>query len=292
MSNPLVSVLMPVYNGETTIQLAIRSLILQSWENWECIIVNDGSTDGTKNILTSLVDKRFHVINLSKNKGRGHAREVALENANGDYITYLDADDLIHSEKLYMQTLFLEKHQDVDLVGCGGITMSKDYTAQRTSSMCDIQTSSRAYRYGDPLPLLMASIMVRSSHAKKITYDHGLNVGEDFDYISRYLDGGKYANLPFPYYYYLTGTYTGAKIISYQVKSLKMWKKLICNGAFRRGCNGLLQSVMKICVYTFLIPILGADRLMNFRGHGASLTDEQNNEFEKQLKKIINSALE
>lgn len=291
MSNPLVSVLMPVYNGETTIQFAVRSLLLQSWENWECIIVNDGSTDGTKDIVETLVDNRFKVINLSKNKGRGYAREVALENANGDYITYLDADDLIHSEKLYVQTLFLEKHQDIDLVGCGGITMSKNYTPQRILSMYDIQKSSSTYKYGDPLPLLMASIMVRNSLAKEITYDHDLDVGEDFDYISRYLDGGKFACLPFPYYYYLTGTYTGAKIISYQVKSLKMWKKLICNGAFRRGCNGLLQCVMKICVYIVLIPILGADRLMNFRGNGASLTDEQKNEFEKQLEKIINFAL-
>lgn len=289
MKEPLVSVLMPVYNGETTIQLAIRSLLLQSWKRWECIIVNDGSTDGTKDILANLVDKRFRVINLSKNMGRGHAREIALENANGDYITYLDADDLIHSEKLYAQTMFLEKHQDVDLVGCGGITMSKEYTAQKTSSLCDIKISSSTYRYGAPLPLLMASIMVRCPRAKEIPYDHTLDVGEDFDYISRYLDGGIYANLPLPYYYYLTGTYTGAKIISYQVKILKMWKKFLCNGAFKRGCIGLLQSVIKICAYAVLLPILGVDRMMYLRGHGITLTEKQIRDFEEQKKHIIDN---
>lgn len=291
MKEPLVSIVMPVYNGETTLRLAVHSLIAQSYRNWECVVVNDGSTDGTKAFLDSIEDERFHIIHLPINKGRGYAREIGLENVKGVYITYLDADDMIHSEKLYRQTVFMETHKDIGLVGCGGITMDKDYIPLQVFTMTNIVVSSGRYKYGEPLPLLMASVMVRGQRAKEIRYDKRLDVGEDFEYFSRYLDGSQYANLPLPYYYYLTGTYTGRKIIDYQLKVLKMWKKLMINGAMLRGCMGMLTTIFKIMAYSILLPIFGADRLMNSRGHGASLTDEQKKEFEKQLKNITNLAL-
>ena len=76
---PLVSVVMPVFNGSSTIRLALSSLVYQEYKNWECIIVNDGSTDDTINIIESFGDPRIKLTNLDKNRGRGFARDIAIK---------------------------------------------------------------------------------------------------------------------------------------------------------------------------------------------------------------------
>ena len=73
---PKVSVIMPVYNGEQTLKYAIASLMRQTYENWICIIVNDGSTDNTRVILDSLIDPRFQIYHLEKNGYKRAEREI------------------------------------------------------------------------------------------------------------------------------------------------------------------------------------------------------------------------
>ena len=111
-----VSVIMPVYNGEKTIRKAVASLLLQSYEDWELVIVNDGSTDRTKDIIDSLCDNRIKVVHLKKNMGRGYARGIALEHVSGEYLAYLDADDMMHKEKLMSEVEVLENDKKIMLV--------------------------------------------------------------------------------------------------------------------------------------------------------------------------------
>ena len=83
----LVSVQVPVYNGMPYLKRAIDSLLRQKYTNWECIIVNDGSFDGTKEYLDTLSDMRFRILHLEVNRGRPYARQIALENSKGEYVT-------------------------------------------------------------------------------------------------------------------------------------------------------------------------------------------------------------
>lgn len=78
---PKVSVIMPAYNARRTIIRACASLVAQSFGDWECLVVDDGSADGTAAIVESIGDERFRVIRLERNMGRGVARQVALENS-------------------------------------------------------------------------------------------------------------------------------------------------------------------------------------------------------------------
>ena len=89
-----ISIVMPVYNAEKTIQKSIESLINQTYSNWELIAVDDGSIDNSYEILTkySIKDSRIQVFHQD-NKGPGAARNVALKQASGDYYAFLDADD-------------------------------------------------------------------------------------------------------------------------------------------------------------------------------------------------------
>lgn len=115
---PKVSVVIPVYNGEKFLSEAIESVINQTYSNWEIIVVNDGSTDGSIDILSNYNRKlswKFYVIN-QKNYGPSIARNRAITKAKGEYIAFLDSDDTWLPEKLKKQVEFLELNRNIVLV--------------------------------------------------------------------------------------------------------------------------------------------------------------------------------
>lgn len=170
MENPKVCVVMPVYNGESTIELALKSLVAQSYKNWICVIVNDGSNDNTKEILNSLSDPRFRVYNLPNNMGRGYARQFALDHAEGDYLAYLDADDFYHKDKLRLQVDVLESDSDICLVATGLLAFGNSYHPINTRGLFDLKKSKRFVDRG-VLNIVMPSAMIRLKQAKIISYN-------------------------------------------------------------------------------------------------------------------------
>lgn len=114
-----VSILMPVYNGENYIEDTVEQIINQTYDNWELIIVNDGSTDKTKSICEKLKqrDSRIKVIN-KENTGVSHTRNIALTNANEEYIAFVDSDDYI--DEKYLEILINTlKENNADISICG-----------------------------------------------------------------------------------------------------------------------------------------------------------------------------
>ncbi len=107
-----VSIIMPSYNSEKYIKQAVKSVIKQTYLNWELIIVDDCSTDNTRKILKnlSLEEKRLIVIELDANKGAANARNKGIEYASGNYIAFLDSDDLWVENKLDNQIKFMKKN--------------------------------------------------------------------------------------------------------------------------------------------------------------------------------------
>jgi len=110
-----VSIITPVFNGERFNMEAAKSVQLQSCKDWEWIIINDGSADGTADLLGHLDDPRIHIIHQS-NAGVSCARNAGLERAQGAYVTFLDADDLLPPQALGLRAAFLDAHPDVDIV--------------------------------------------------------------------------------------------------------------------------------------------------------------------------------
>ena len=97
----MISVIMPVYNSEKYVAEAIESICNQSYENWELLIVNDGSTDRTSQIIDIYAgkDSRIKVFHR-KNEGVSAARNFALNQACGAYVTFIDSDDVYHNDRL------------------------------------------------------------------------------------------------------------------------------------------------------------------------------------------------
>ena len=107
MKNELVSIVMPTYNSEKFVLHSIQSVLQQTYDNWELIVVDDGSTDNTGNLVLSLQDSRIKLIQLDLNQGPSKARNVGIEAAKGRYIAFLDSDDLWMPTKLEKQVNFL-----------------------------------------------------------------------------------------------------------------------------------------------------------------------------------------
>jgi glycosyltransferase involved in cell wall biosynthesis len=114
--SPLVSVIIPCFNQARFLTDAVDCLLKQAYENWECIIVNDGSTDDTKEVAQELSEKypRVRVINQA-NKGLSGARNVGLDNLKGNYVQFLDADDEIGPNKFSLQLDVLSSIDDLCL---------------------------------------------------------------------------------------------------------------------------------------------------------------------------------
>ena len=114
----MVSIILPVYNREKTILSALESVVCQSYKKWELIVVDDGSVDGTANVIASVHDDRIHYIKSAVNRGASHARNTGLNNAKGSKICYLDSDNTMHEDYLLIMTHKMNESEGCKLAYC------------------------------------------------------------------------------------------------------------------------------------------------------------------------------
>ena len=114
MKGPLISIILPVYNAQKYISKCIDSILSQTYINWELIVINDGSSDSTYDILTSYKDERIKINNIT-NHGVSYSRNYALSISSGTYIMFIDADDWLSSNCLYEMYNSIIKY-DSDLI--------------------------------------------------------------------------------------------------------------------------------------------------------------------------------
>lgn len=280
--NPLVSVIMPVYNGATTISNAIKSLFLQTYYNWECIIVDDGSVDETKSIIGNLGDKRIKFFLLERNYGRGFARQYALERVQGKYITYLDADDFFHPLKIENQVKFLEKNEDIDLVSCFVTVFNDDFKAYSSRGISSLQKEK--YIFGKNLPLVMPTAMIRTDKALSYEYNSSLNASEDVDFFSRYLDNCYYFVLPESLMFYFVAENTSKnKIVEYYNSEVKRGLLVYQKTKYYGGVIIVKTLIKKMIVLGFSI-FLGINFFLKRRGQ--QIASDRIIEFETVLERL------
>ena len=115
--NPLVTVLMPVYNGEKYLKEAIESILNQTFKDFEFLIINDGSTDNSVKIIQSFNDLRIRLIHNESNIGLIKTLNKGLKLSNGKYIARMDCDDVSLPKRLSVQINFMEKHPEIGVCG-------------------------------------------------------------------------------------------------------------------------------------------------------------------------------
>ena len=197
---PTVSVLMPIYNNAGTLGLALASLKEQTFPNWECVVVDDGSTDNPERVLSQWPDERIRIVKFQKNRGRGAARQAALSAASGEFIAFLDGDDWIFPHKLERQIEVFGKHPDTAVVSTAmAIVSPENFLVAVRGPQTDITgASSRPSQMSVPF----APSMVRAHIAKSVGFDPLFPTAEDTDFMVGVLLGRKYMVLSEPLYAY------------------------------------------------------------------------------------------
>ena len=194
MSNPVVSVLMPAFNVEKYIAQAICSILQQSFLDFELIILNDGSTDGTSRIIDQFQDHRIQRIDLAENRGLVNARNQLVTAARGRYIAFLDADDIAMPHRLSTQVAFLDG-DTVDICGSAYYSLYEASGKMKASKQRYSDADIRAL-ISVSSPLCNPAVMGKALVFKKFPYSLGKDYAEDYSLWAELASAGyRFANL-------------------------------------------------------------------------------------------------
>jgi hypothetical protein len=198
-ATPVISVVMPTYNGERFLRPAIESILNQTFRDFELIVVDDGSTDRTPRILAELKDNRLIVLTNDRNQGIAVATNRGLAAARGEYVALQDHDDISLPHRFKTQLDFLKSHPDIALVGSAAILIDENSVpyAEFPLPCEEIDIKWRLLFFGDALHY--TSVMVWRSAMQEIGgygEDPAFRYSEVYDPFSRLAVRYRMANLP------------------------------------------------------------------------------------------------
>jgi len=123
---PLVTIALPVYNGAATLAVAVQSILMQSFTDWELIMLNDASTDDSLTVMRSFADPRVRLVEGDSNIGLSARLNMAADMAQGQYFARMDQDDISFPERIEKQLSYLQQHPDIDLLATATIPFRGD----------------------------------------------------------------------------------------------------------------------------------------------------------------------
>lgn len=186
ISRPRVTVVVPTYNRECFIALAVESVVNQSVQDWELIIVDDGSTDQTTALLDSwLTDPRIHYLYQS-NQGQSAARNRGLAAVNSDYIGFLDSDDIWLSDKLEKQLAIFDRCAGVDIVHGDEIVIDEVGRVLSKQNMARYSGFITPQLLSDNCVSMTTALVRRGCFEEMGGFDESDRVAEDYELWLRF----------------------------------------------------------------------------------------------------------
>lgn len=206
MTRDLVSIIMPAFNGETYIQKAIESAIAQTHPIWELIVIDDGSTDRTADVVAAIKDSRIRYV-YQENKGQAAALNHGLDLVQGEYITTLDVDDWLTPDSILARVNFLKQHPDFGAVyGDGFYCNVEGKFLKRFSEYRSTNFSGDVFDnlITNPFYGTGASVLVRRQifDIHQIRYDESIVWCQDWDIYIRIAAETKYGVVDTPTVWY------------------------------------------------------------------------------------------
>lgn len=196
-NNPMISVVLPVYNAQNTIKESIDSIITQSYTNWEMILINDGSSDSTMDIVKSYKDERIKVYNNEGNKGLIYTLNRGVELATGKYIARMDSDDIALPLRFEKQIEYMESNPKCIICGTFARTFSND---NKKSRILKFEVSNTKIKHSLICACCFAhpTVMIRTSvfQNTSIRYDENYPYAEDHKLWIDLMHLGEYHNIP------------------------------------------------------------------------------------------------
>ena len=186
-----VSVLMPLYNASQYLREAIESILQQTFQHFEFVIINDGSTDNSEQIILQYSDPRIRYFHNEENKGLVYTLNKGLELCQGAYIARMDADDISHPDRLKKQVDFMIQNPKVGVLGSWMKTIPRGKIHKKPCSNEEIKASMFFNN-----PFAHPTVMLRKSVIENHRYDHNFLHIEDYEFWIRLASKMEMANLP------------------------------------------------------------------------------------------------
>lgn len=285
---PLISIGIPFYNAEKYLGFAIQSVIAQSYKNWELILIDDGSSDSSLKIAQEFAqrDGRIRVIYDGQNKKLPSRLNQLIQESKGDFIARMDADDIMHPERLKIELSFLIENQDYDLVSGGIVSIDhkNNVTGVRTvNKLVTIDKDSKSY------PIVHPTVMARRDWYLRNLYSLDYPRAEDYELWCRTssADDLKIAILPNILLFYREfGNIDPNKLINSYNDGYKIRQVF--------GINVGLKNFLKIkskCLIVKLLTLFGLEQNLAKKRNRkfSSLSEKQ--EYQSIVNNIVNKSL-
>ena len=199
ISEPLVSVIIPTYNAAEHIAAAIESVLTQNYRNFELMIINDGSTDNTEEIVAGFKDERIKYFR-QENRGLAGAHNTGIKQSKGEFVIKLDSDDMMAPHFISRHIQEFEKHPEADLVYCNDYLIDENNKPIRVMDSPEYTDRKLLIRdlFRCGYPIVPFRTCIRKNVFGKIGFfDESLSVAEDYDMIRRFVQHGlKVQHLP------------------------------------------------------------------------------------------------
>ncbi len=185
-SSPLISVVLPVYNAERYVFQAIESILNQTYKDFEFIIIDDGSTDHSVDIIRSFHDPRIIFFQNQDNRGLIYTLNRGIQSAKGKYIARMDADDISMAHRFQQQVSFLEMHPEIGVVGSGYLPIDENNIAVRPPVYLSEYPLTVKWSILIGNPLAHPSTIYRTDLARQLGgYDKHFTYAEDYEFWIR-----------------------------------------------------------------------------------------------------------
>jgi len=201
VNTPLVSITSAIYNTGPRLLDMVKSIFAQTFTDWELILLDDGSTDDSHEIIQSISSPRVRAFTNGQNLGRSVSLNRITTLARGKYIARMDSDDMSGANRLRKQIELMELNPDIDVVGTGVCYLDKfdkpmghQYALPLHSEIC--RNPSRT------IGLCHGSILGKKTWFEEHRYDESIPFAIDFNLFLHSFDRSKFANVPEPLYYY------------------------------------------------------------------------------------------
>lgn len=285
LDHPLVSIVIPFYNNETTLLDAIKSVFSQTYRNWELILLNDGSTDGSLEIAANIHDSRVKVVSDGNNRGLVYRLNQSPSLVNGKYIARMDGDDLMHPQRLEKQMNVFLKNPDLDLVDTGAYSIDESGNPIGVRGLIPINYNPSHILKN--AMLLHASIIGKKEWFEKFPYDPAYVRAEDRELWIRSYKTSKFGRVMEPLYIVREGKVN----VKNYIKALKTVTKV-----YEVYGNGIFSSffltieIVKSYLKIFTVNLLGFFNIHDVitKRRNASLTLEETSKIVTVIQEIRN----
>ncbi|MBP4141513.1 glycosyltransferase family 2 protein [Flavobacterium sp. P4023] len=274
----LISVGIPIYNAESYLKLAIDSVLQQTYNDFELLLVNDGSTDKSLEIMKSYNDPRIKIINDGVNKGLIYRLNEMVQLSKGTYFVRMDADDVMFPDRIAKQLELLKSNPKIDIVYSDAVSIDKDNRILGYKESKMVRDKNDVLNGVFPIH---PSVMIKKEVLLKNPYKEGFIQMEDMELWYRLVEKYHFQNLNVPLLFYREDSSNNSR------KHLKMIQgKTKFSETYKiKKSKIIFSSYLKYVLYFMLEKLKKEHILLNRRFQQLTVIQKEN--FKKQLDSII-----